>query len=157
MTIKGKIGINEPKKNENRGVHSKSYICIGTGHFPSSDHSYIKATHHECKNSKEERFPLWLLRTLLCVWMRCCDHLESSTQKEIHTIRIDLHFYETFITGNWESFLCNSIVYTLRVKTWGHNLLELLHNGECIWTPKWLLWPKQIHDLAVTCRSHHPQ
>ena len=63
-----KIGINEPKNNENRGVHSKSFICTGTGHCPSSDHSYIKATHHEWSNSKEERFPLWLPRTpLLCL------------------------------------------------------------------------------------------
>ena len=22
---------------------------------------------------------------------------------------------------------------------------------------KWLLWPKQMHDLAVTCGNHHPQ
>ena len=25
---------------------------------PVPGHSYIKATHHECNNSKEERFPL---------------------------------------------------------------------------------------------------
>ena len=53
-----KIGINEPKNNENRGVHSKLFICTSTGHCPSSDHSYIMATHHEWNNSKEERFLL---------------------------------------------------------------------------------------------------
>ena len=39
-------------------------------------------------------------------------------------------------TGNSESCLCDSIVYTLQVKTWGHSLLELLHNGECISGPQ---------------------
>ena len=55
--------------NENKGVHSKSLIyCTGIGHCPSTDHSYVKATHHECNNSKEEKFPLWLPRTALCLW-----------------------------------------------------------------------------------------
>ena len=45
--------------NENKGVHSKSLIYMtGKGHYPSTDHSYVKATHHECNNSKEEKFPL---------------------------------------------------------------------------------------------------
>ena len=44
--------------NENKGVYSKSLIyCTGIGHCPSTDHSYVKATHHECNNSKEEKFP----------------------------------------------------------------------------------------------------
>ena len=44
--------------NENKGVHSKSLIyCTGIGHCPSTDHSYVKATHHEYNNSKEEIFP----------------------------------------------------------------------------------------------------
>ena len=30
----------------------------GTGHCPSTGYPYIKATHHEWNNSKEERFPL---------------------------------------------------------------------------------------------------
>ena len=144
--------------DENRGIHGKSInYYTGTGHCPSTGHPYIKATHHEWNNSKEERFPLWLPRTTLCVWMCCSDHYSKG---DSHTTRIDLHCDETFNTGNSESCLCNSIVmivYTLRVKTWGHGLLELLHNGECISWPQWLLWPKQVHDLAVTCRSHHPQ
>ena len=42
--------------NENKEVHSKSLIyCTGIGHCPSTDHSYIKATHHEWNNSKEEK------------------------------------------------------------------------------------------------------
>ena len=41
--------------NENKGAHSKSLIyCTGIGHCPSIDHSYIKATHNEWNNSKEE-------------------------------------------------------------------------------------------------------
>ena len=45
--------------NENKGVYSKSLIyCTGIGHCPCTDHSYVKATHHECNNSKEEKFPL---------------------------------------------------------------------------------------------------
>ena len=41
--------------NENKGVHSKSLICCtGIGHCPSTDHSYIKATHHEWNNSKKK-------------------------------------------------------------------------------------------------------
>ena len=41
--------------NENRGVHSKSFIYYtGTGHCPSTSHSYIKVTHHEGNNSKED-------------------------------------------------------------------------------------------------------
>ena len=46
-----------------------------------------KAPHHECNNSKEERFPLGLPRTPFCVWMHCCDHLESFTQRKIHTLQ----------------------------------------------------------------------
>ena len=47
------------KHNENRGVHSKSFIyCTGIGHCPSTGHTYIKKTHHEWNNSKEERFSL---------------------------------------------------------------------------------------------------
>ena len=75
--------------NENRGVHSKSFISC-TGEVTALVlviHIYIKATHHEWNNSKEERFPLWLPRTPLCVWLRCCDHLKSFTQKEIHTLQ----------------------------------------------------------------------
>ena len=142
--------------NENRGMHGKSInYYTGTGHCPSTGHPYIKTTHHERNNSKEERFPLalWLPRTTLCVWMCCSDHYSKG---DSHTKRIDLHCDETFNTGNSESCLCNSIVimiYTLRVKT-----LELLHNGECIsWPQSDYMWPKQMHDLAVTGRSHHPQ
>ena len=41
--------------NENKGVQSKSLIyCTGIGHCPSTDHSYVKATHHECNNSKKK-------------------------------------------------------------------------------------------------------
>ena len=55
--------------DENKEVHSKSLIyCTGIGHCPSTDHSYIKATHHEWNKSKEEKFPLWLPRTALCLW-----------------------------------------------------------------------------------------
>ena len=137
MTIKAKIGINEPHDDENRGIHGKSInFYTGTGHCPNTGHPYIKAAHHEWNNSKEERFPLWLPRTTLCVWMCCSDHYSKG---DSHTTRIDLHRDETFNTGNPESCLCNSIVvivYTLRVKTWGHSLLELLHNGECISWPQ---------------------
>ena len=54
--------------DENRGTHDKSiiyYTC--TVHCPSTGHPYMKATHHEWNNSKEERFPLLLPRTTLCV------------------------------------------------------------------------------------------
>ena len=45
--------------NENKEVHSKSLIYpTGIGHCPSANHSYIKVTHHEWNNSKEEKFPL---------------------------------------------------------------------------------------------------
>ena len=58
--------------DENRGIHGKSInYYTGTGHCPSTGHPYIKATYHEWNNSKEERFPLWLPRTTLCVWMYC--------------------------------------------------------------------------------------
>ena len=50
------------KHNENRGVHSKSFIyCHGTLHCLVAyyiDHAYIEATRYEWNNSKEERFPL---------------------------------------------------------------------------------------------------
>ena len=84
MTIRQKIGINEPNHNENRGIHGKSInYYTGTGHCPSTGHLYIKATHHEWNNSKEERFPLWLPKTTLCVWM----HVMIITQKDIHTLQ----------------------------------------------------------------------
>ena len=45
--------------NENRGVHGKLVIfCAGTGHCPSTSHSFIKVTHREWNNSKEEIFSL---------------------------------------------------------------------------------------------------
>ena len=45
--------------DENRGIHGKSInYYTGTGHCPSTGRPYIKATHHEWNNSKEERFPL---------------------------------------------------------------------------------------------------
>ena len=115
------------------GVSSCVWEQMDTGRHV---YPYIKATHHEWNNSKEERFPLWLPRTTLCVWMCCSDHYSKG---DSHTTRIDLHCDETFNTGNSESCLCNSIVMivcTLRVKTWEHRLLESLHNGECISWPQ---------------------
>ena len=40
------------------GYKANHLSAAGTGHCPSTSHSYIKATHHEWNNSKEERFPL---------------------------------------------------------------------------------------------------
>ena len=55
--------------NENKEVHSKSLIyCTGIGHCPSTDHSYIKATHHEWNNSKEEKESLSDFEGLLFVF-----------------------------------------------------------------------------------------
>ena len=55
--------------NENKGVHSESLIyCTGIGHCPSTDHSYVKATHHECNNSKEEKKSLSDFQGLLFVF-----------------------------------------------------------------------------------------
>ena len=131
------MGINEPNYNENRGVHSKSFIyCTGTGHCPGISHSYIKVTHHEWINSKEERFPLWLPRTPLCVQMQCCDQVIISShlfnRKDSHTTKTDLHCCGIFNTGNSESCLCGWIVYTLKFNTWGQGLLKLSYNVECI-------------------------
>ena len=37
--------------DENRGIHGKSInYYTGAGHFPTTGHSYIKATHHEWNN-----------------------------------------------------------------------------------------------------------
>ena len=101
--------------DKNKKSHYNYYT--GTGHCPSTGHPYIEATHHERNNSKEERFPLWLPSTTLCVWMCCSDHYSKG---DSHTTRIDIHCDETFNTGNSESCLCNSIVmivYAMKVMT----------------------------------------
>ena len=69
MTIKAKNKNKWTKTTMKRErLNSKSFICTGIGHCPSTGHSYLKATHHEWNNLKEERFPLWLPRTPLCLW-----------------------------------------------------------------------------------------
>ena len=73
-------------------LHLCNYY-IGTGHCPSTGHPYIKATHHEWNNSREERFPLWLPRTTLCVWMCCSDHYSKG---DSHATRIDLTLWWIF-------------------------------------------------------------
>ena len=86
-----KIGINDPKPQWKQRVNRKSFInCTGTGHCPSTGHSYIKRTHYEWNNSKEERFPRELPRTPLCVWMRCCASSQVIYSKgDSHTIMTD--------------------------------------------------------------------
>ena len=55
--------------NENKGVHSKSLIyCTGIGYCPSTDHTYIKATHHEWNNSKQVKSSLSYFQGLLFVF-----------------------------------------------------------------------------------------
>ena len=120
--------------NENSGVHNKSFITALVGHCPRTGHSHIKDTPW-MEQFKRREIPLWLPRTPLCVWMRCCHHLKSFTFNS-HTTRTDLHCYGTFNTGNSESCLCDLIVYTLQVKTWGYCLLELLYNCGCISGPQ---------------------
>ena len=112
--------------NENRGVHSKLFTyCTGTGHYPSTGHSYIKATHHEWNNSKEERFPLWLPMTPLCVWMRCCKHLKSVNSNgdspTTTCTRIDLHCYGTFNTlwKWWRHLVTKSCLHGMLVPNTG--------------------------------------
>ena len=53
-------------------------------------------------------------------------------RKDSHTTKTDLHCYGILNTGNSESCLCSSIVYTLQFNTWRQSLLELLYNVECI-------------------------
>ena len=63
--------------------HLSTALVQVTAH--STSHSYIKVTHHEWNNSKEERFPLLLPRTPLYVRMQCCDHLKSFIQQKRFT------------------------------------------------------------------------
>ena len=96
------------------GYIANHLYCTGTGHCPSTGHSYIKATYHEWNNSKEERFPPWLPWTPLCVWMHCCDHLKSFTQKKIIHYKdrySGLHCYGTSIQGT-QNHACAVRYYT---------------------------------------------
>ena len=70
--------------DENRGIHGKSInYYTGTGHCPSTGLPYIKATHHDCHNSKEERFPLCFQGPFFV--FECV--VVIITQKEIHTLQ----------------------------------------------------------------------
>ena len=158
MTIKAK-NWNKWRKTT---MKTEGYIVnhLSTpGHCPSTSHLYIKVTHHEWNNSKEERFPLWLQGLLFvfeCSVVIISSHLFD--RKDSHTTKTDLHFYGILNTGNSESCLCSSITYTLQFNIWRHSLLELLYNVECtsISGHKVTNVTKQMHDLAVTCRNHHP-
>ena len=112
--------------DENRGVHSKSYIyCTSTGH------SYIKTTHHGWNNSKEERSPLWLPRTPLvfaCIVVIISNHLFKRGRPSLlwnfqyRELRIMLVQFDSM----------HPPIQFMRT----YSLLELLHNGVCISGPQ---------------------
>ena len=118
--------------NENRGVHSKSFIYWAkTGHCPIVLAIHIYRQHTKNGTMQKKKYSRSDFQGLLFVLECMIVIISSYILKDSRTTKTDLH-YGTTNTGNSESCLSSSIVYTLQFNTQGHSLLELLHNGECI-------------------------
>ena len=101
-------------------MYSKSFIyCTGTGHCPSTSHSYIKVTHCINGTIQKKKDSRSYFQGLLFVFEYSIVIISSHlfNRKDSHTTKTDLHCCGIFNTWNSESCLCSSIVYTLQFNT----------------------------------------
>ena len=120
--------------NENRGIHSKSFIYwTEIGHCPSIGHSYIYRQHTMNGTIQKKKYSRSDSQGLLFVFECMVVIISSYILKRRfphYKDRPSLWSYQ-YRELKIMPVQFNSI-HTLQFNTWGHSLLELLHNGECI-------------------------